>query len=256
MYISILTHNREVPLSSDYINFMYPVDKLFKSCIELRSEAEMKAIPASSIKESSLGGPLRKLPNDMNGEKRFQKVREAIDRSTNVRSTMATDRLHWKNKGVIPSPAHASMAPIQPSSLATNSMKAKGGRAMALGIVLQKGRAMMLYDIIRQNVKILAQRVKNSNPESSGCILVVNIKYLKIEREYGKAPQLSRLSLDTLFSNETKSAFDERSFISNKINSLCEVSAKKPLDNEFSILIGGNSDESYSSAVLFVKCSW
>lgn len=255
MYLSILTHNREVPLSSDYINYMFPANKLFNSCIELRSDTAAETIPASSIKDSSLAGPLRKLPNDLTGEKRLQQLKEKIDRSVNVKATMATDRAHWKNKGVLPSKRYPSVAPIQPSTSLSNAMKIKGGRAMAVGIVLQKGRAMLLYDIVRQNVKALAKRVKTSNPESSGCVLIVNIKYLKVEREYGKAPQLSQVTLDHLIPSADESGFESHAYLREKISSLCEVSARKRVDTKFSI-VHGETDESYSTAILFIKCVW
>jgi|GEM_PF-1808981 len=255
MYISILTHNREVPLSSSYINYMYPVNKLFTSCIELRNDSVMESIPASSIKDSSLAGPLRKLPNDMTGEKRLQKLKERIDRSSNIKATMATDRAHWQNKEVIPSRHYTSVAPIQPSTTASNSMKAKGGRAMALGIVLQKARAMVLYDIVRQNTQILAKRVKASNPSACGCVLIVNIKYLKVEREYGKAPQLSQVTLDRLIFGTDEPSFESSAYVRGKISSLCEVSIRKSIDTKFSI-VHGETDESFSTAVLFIKCTW
>ncbi|EGR3372165.1 hypothetical protein DMJ27_05215 [Vibrio parahaemolyticus] len=186
MYISILTHERDTPLSINYINYMYPADKLFNSCVELRSKIDNEKIPVSTIKDTSLAGPLRKLPNDITGEKRLQKLKEQIDRNMAVKSSMLTERMHWKNKAVIPSRNFSSLAPIQPSTLASTAMKANSGRAMALGMVLQKGRAMLLFDIIRQNVRALANKVHNANLESSSCVLIVNVKYLKVERNMGK----------------------------------------------------------------------
>ncbi|EGR2182878.1 hypothetical protein DZF89_07930 [Vibrio parahaemolyticus] len=186
MYISILTHERDTPLSINYINYMYPADKLFNSCVELRSKIDNEKIPVSTIKDTSLAGPLRKLPNDITGEKRLQKLKEQIDRNMAVKSSMLTERMHWKNKAVIPSRNFSSLAPIQPSTLASTAMKANSGRAMALGVVLQKGRAMLLFDIIRQNVRALANKVHNANLESSSCVLIVNVKYLKVERNMGK----------------------------------------------------------------------
>ncbi|EHZ2539113.1 TPA: hypothetical protein NKQ48_000327 [Vibrio parahaemolyticus] len=186
MYISILTHERDTPLSINYINYMYPADKLFNSCVELRSKIDNEKIPVSTIKDTSLAGPLRKLPNDITGEKRLQKLKEQIDRNMAVKSSMLTERMHWKNKAVIPSRNFSSLAPIQPSTLASTAMKANSGRAMALGMVLQKGRAMLLFDIIRQNVRALANKVQNANLESSSCVLIVNVKYLKVERNMGK----------------------------------------------------------------------
>ncbi|EKB7278094.1 hypothetical protein ACEWAL_17355 [Vibrio parahaemolyticus] len=186
MYISILTHERDTPLSINYINYMYPADKLFNSCVELRSKIDNEKIPVSTIKDTSLAGPLRKLPNDITGEKRLQKLKERIDRNMAVKSSMLTERMHWKNKAVIPSRNFSSLAPIQPSTLASTAMKANSGRAMALGMVLQKGRAMLLFDIIRQNVRALANKVQNANLESSSCVLIVNVKYLKVERNMGK----------------------------------------------------------------------
>ncbi|EGR2999071.1 TPA: hypothetical protein NGU48_000520 [Vibrio parahaemolyticus] len=186
MYISILTHERDTPLSINYINYMYPADKLFNSCVELRSKIDNEKIPVSTIKDTSLAGPLRKLPNDITGEKRLQKLKERIDRNMAVKSSMLTERMHWKNKAVIPSRNFSSLAPIQPSTLASTAMKANSGRAMALGMVLQKGRVMLLFDIIRQNVRALANKVQNANLESSSCVLIVNVKYLKVERNMGK----------------------------------------------------------------------
>ncbi|EMR9625468.1 hypothetical protein WKN16_001401 [Vibrio parahaemolyticus] len=186
MYISILTHERDTPLSINYINYMYPADKLFNSCVELRSKIDNEKIPVSTIKDTSFAGPLRKLPNDITGEKRLQKLKEQIDRNMAVKSSMLTERMHWKNKAVIPSRNFSSLAPIQPSTLASTAMKANSGRAMALGMVLQKGRAMLLFDIIRQNVRALANKVHNANLESSSCVLIVNVKYLKVERNMGK----------------------------------------------------------------------
>ncbi|EJL7848253.1 hypothetical protein NM008_001032 [Vibrio parahaemolyticus] len=186
MYISILTHERDTPLSINYINYMYPADKLFNSCVELRSKIDNEKIPVSTIKDTSLAGPLRKLPNDITGEKRLQKLKEQIDRNMAVKSSMLTERMHWKNKAVIPSRNFSSLAPIQPSTLASTAMKANSGRAMALGVVLLKGRAMLLFDIIRQNVRALANKVHNANLESSSCVLIVNVKYLKVERNMGK----------------------------------------------------------------------
>lgn len=165
---------------------MYPADKLFNSCVELRSKIDNEKIPVSTIKDTSLAGPLRKLPNDITGEKRLQKLKEQIDRNMAVKSSMLTERMHWKNKAVIPSRNFSSLAPIQPSTLASTAMKANSGRAMALGMVLQKGRAMLLFDIIRQNVRALANKVQNANLESSSCVLIVNVKYLKVERNMGK----------------------------------------------------------------------
>ncbi|TOP55359.1 hypothetical protein, partial [Vibrio parahaemolyticus] len=114
-------------------------DKLFNSCVELRSKIDNEKIPVSTIKDTSLAGPLRKLPNDITGEKRLQKLKEQIDRNMAVKSSMLTERMHWKNKAVIPSRNFSSLAPIQPSTLASTAMKANSGRAMALGMVLQKG---------------------------------------------------------------------------------------------------------------------
>lgn len=86
MYISILTHERDTPLSINYINYMYPADKLFSSCVELRSKLDNEKIPVNTIKDTSLAGPLRKLPNDITGEKRLQKLKEQIDRNMAVKS--------------------------------------------------------------------------------------------------------------------------------------------------------------------------
>ncbi|CDT79788.1 hypothetical protein EX191_05110 [Vibrio chemaguriensis] len=255
MYISILTHERDTPLSINYINYMYPADKLFNSCVELRSKIDNEKIPVSTIKDTSLAGPLRKLPNDITGEKRLQKLKEQIDRNMAVKSNMLTDRMHWKNKAVIPSRNFSSLAPIQPSTLASTAMKANSGRAMALGMVLQKGRAMLLFDIIRQNVRALANRVHNANLESSGCILIVNVKYLKVEREYGKAPQLSRVSLASIISQEDKYNFDSSAYVRGQIANICEASAKAPINTKFQI-VSGQYGESYSTAVLFIKCTW
>lgn len=65
---------------------MYPADKLFNSCVELRSKIDNEKIPVSTIKDTSLAGPLRKLPNDITGEKRLQKLKEQIDRNMAVKS--------------------------------------------------------------------------------------------------------------------------------------------------------------------------
>ncbi|MFH4572819.1 hypothetical protein WMQ62_03955 [Vibrio diabolicus] len=164
---------------------------------------------------------------------------------------MLTDRMHWKNKAVIPPSNFSSLASIQPSTLASTAMKANSGRAIALGMVLQKGRAMLLFDIIRQNVRALANRVNKANLESSGCILIVNVKYLKVEREYGKAPQLSRVSLASIISQEDKYNFDSSAYVRGQIANICEPSA----NTKFQI-VSGQYDDSYSTAVLFIKCTW
>lgn len=255
MYISILTHERATAFSANYINYLYPANRLFKSCVELRMTPELQKIPNSNINDSSLAGPLRKLPNDINGEKRLHALKQQIDRNQNYRATKSTDRLHWSNKPVIPSRVSSSLAPILPSTTASTGMKVNSGRAMALGMVLQKGRSMLLYDIIRQNVKALAMKIQSSHPGSSGCVLVANIKYLKVEREYGKAPQLSRITLDHVIDRHDVHNFDSNAHIRDRISTLCEVSAKSPVKTKYQVTIG-EYDNSYSTAILFLKCEW
>ena len=63
----------------------------------------------------------------------------------------------------------------------SRGMKVNASKAMALGVILQKGRAMMLYDIVRQNSEALARKVASEHPGSVGCIFILYLFNLKMQ---------------------------------------------------------------------------
>lgn len=163
--------------------------------------------------------------------------------------------MHWQGQGVVPARKTASLSPMSPSSTMSRGMKVNASKAMAHGIVLQKGRAMMLYDIVRQNTQALARKVASENPGSVGCIFILAIRYLKVAREYGKAPQLSKITLDKIISAQDDEQYFAARYISNKVKTACHDSVKTLPNTEYSKEFGEVGD-SYGTAVLFIKCLW
>lgn len=255
MRLLIITSDNEYSFSSEYIKYLYPTDKMFDTCVELREQIAQSEFENKSISMNSLSGPLKQLPNALNGQKRLNNLRNILDQSQSIRSTKETDRLHWQGRGIVPARKTSSLSPIYPSSTMSGGMKVNASKAMALGVILQKGRAMMLYDIVRQNTEALARKVASENPGSVGCIFILVIKYLKVAREYGKAPQLSKITLDKIISAQDDEQYFAVRYISNKVKTVCHDSIKALPNTEYSKEFGevGDSD---GTAVLFIKCLW
>jgi len=103
----------------------------------------------NEIKKHSLSGPLSVLPNNNNGMKRKHAMLKKLDLSASHIADKKNNRLAWQGKNVTPSPKVRSLAPIIPGTGTTKAKTTSAAGALAVGIVLQTGRAKILYKIIK-----------------------------------------------------------------------------------------------------------
>lgn len=75
----IITSDNEYLFSSEYIKYLYPTDKMFDSCVELREQIAPSEFENQNIGMNSLSGPLKQLPNALNGQKRLNNLRNILD---------------------------------------------------------------------------------------------------------------------------------------------------------------------------------
>ncbi|RCU45692.1 hypothetical protein DU002_14630 [Corallincola holothuriorum] len=257
MRFTVLTHKGPYNFSSDYINHMYPVDSLYKACKQIEKEPKFSDISDTPVKPTSLAGPLEKLPNDLNGAKRKQSLLSELDRTLNIRNARAADRLHWKGLSSIPRSATRALAPIQPSTSLYRRTTTTAGLAMAVGVISQKGRAMILYDLVKGNARAIAQKAKHKHPESKGCVVSINIQYLKVRRDFGRAPTLYSLTVDKVLDVMSVVDLSATQYVGEKISKICNPQLS-PIP-ELSIKVHPDSQvehNKYGYAILYLKCEW
>ncbi|TOJ51587.1 hypothetical protein CGI36_25470, partial [Vibrio parahaemolyticus] len=62
------------------------------------------------------------------------------------------------------------------------------GTAMAVGIILQVGRSKILFKTMKKYLISFVEQTAKKYPNSKKAVFAVTIIYLKVEREYGRAP--------------------------------------------------------------------
>ncbi|GAA5217192.1 hypothetical protein ACFSJ3_14205 [Corallincola platygyrae] len=257
MRFTVLTHKGPYNFSSDYINHMYPVDSMYKACKQIEKEPKFSDISDTPVKPTSLAGPLEKLPNDLNGVKRKQSLLSELDRTLNIRNARAADRLYWKGQSSIPRSATRALAPIVPSDSLNKRTTTTAGLAMAVGVVVQYARAVVLFEIIKKEAEKIARKAKDKYQDSAGCVLSINIKYLKVKRDYGRAPNLFSITVDKGLSAVSSIEFNSIKYIQNKVSNIC----KPALSPEPELQVKVDPEESvdhgkYGYAILYLKCEW
>ncbi|MGF1834423.1 hypothetical protein [Photobacterium sanguinicancri] len=254
MKFTVITQNGLFSLGADYINHMYPSNRLYKHCVEVTDNSVEKQ-KFNKTKHNSFAGPLSVPPNNNSGEKRKQSLLKALDNASYHKANKITNRLHWQGKNVPPSTKMRAMAPIMPGTSLTKRTTTVGGTAFAVGIILQVGRAKILYKTIRGYLSEFSKKIHSKNPNSIGGVFAVTIIYLKVERSYGRAPIFSGVHLINLI--DSTDDFRPNTYISSIITENCHPSYKAKGEKLESININQlERPNQYETATLFVKCSW
>lgn len=254
MKYTIITQNSIYNLSADYIKHMYPSDKLYKSCIALSNE-DVKNLRFKDQHLNATAGPLKILPNKVNGAARKQKLLEDIDKASRYNATKLTDRLNWKGKNIPPARKGYGVAPISIGSSLTKKTTTRAGAAMAVGIVLDKARAAILYRTIRKALNIFSQTIHTKNSNSIGAVFIIKILYLKVDTSYGRVPTFSGIYLTKLINSSDN--FYAIDYINNVIHDICVPKFQEPLEKIEQVKINElDHPNLYETATLFVQCNW
>ncbi|EJB8533462.1 hypothetical protein MW343_002659 [Vibrio parahaemolyticus] len=75
MKFTVLTQGGIHSLDSNFINYMYPSSKMYNYCAQ-QLERDISQQHFKNTKHNSYAGPLSKLPNNNNGEKKASVVEE------------------------------------------------------------------------------------------------------------------------------------------------------------------------------------
>ncbi|MBD1559952.1 hypothetical protein HC752_23810 [Vibrio sp. S9_S30] len=254
MNFLVLTQEKIYKFDSNFINYFYPSDKMYTHCIQINNN-NITNKELESYKNTKYAGPLNVLPNNNNGEKRKQAFLKELDRQASHQATKTTNRLHWGGKAIPPSPKARSLAPVLHGSSLTKQTTSVAGRAMAVGIILQTGRSMILYTSVKEILKKFAKKISEKYKDAEGAVFSVNIIYLKVSREYGSAPILGSIHL--LKTINPADNYSPNSFVNESINSICQPSYKSTSESIESIKISNLENKNqYGTATLFVQCKW
>jgi len=254
MKFTVLTQDGLFSLGSDYINHMYPSNRLYKHCVEMTDNIVEKQ-KFNTTKHNSFAGPLSVRPNNNNGEKRKQSLLKTLDNTSYHQANKITNRLHWQGKNVPPTTKMRALAPITPGTSLSKRTTTVAGTALAVGIILQVGRAQILYKTIRGYLSEFSNKIHSKKPNSIGAVFAVTIIYLKVERSYGRAPIFSGVHLINLINSSDD--FRSNTYINSIITETCQPSYKAKGEKLESININQlEHPNQYETATLFVKCDW
>ncbi|ENS1775602.1 hypothetical protein ACEZNI_003841 [Vibrio parahaemolyticus] len=254
MKFTVLTQGGIHSLDSNFINHMYPSSKMYNYCAQ-QLEGDISQQHFKNTKHNSYAGPLSKLPNNNNGEKRKQALLKKMDNISNYKANKVTDRLHWSGKQVPPTPKFSSLAPITHGSNLTKRTTGVSGTAMAVGIILQVGRSKILFKTMKKYLISFVEQTAKKYPNSKKSVFAVTIIYLKVEREYGRAPIFSGVHLLQVL--DTTSNFNPLGFVGKMVSEVCQPRYRPKGDKLESINLGQlDNPDLYETATLFVMCEW
>jgi hypothetical protein len=180
-----------------------------------------------------------------------QRMLGQLDKQANFQQLKRADRLSWKGTSVPPVRPISNLAAIQPSTSLTKSSANKAGAAMAVGIVLDRARELILYQTIKSAVNSFSSKVQTKFSDTRGAILVVHVAYLKVATDIGRSPSLKGVSLVKALA--PSESVNHQEFINERIFWTCNPSITKP---PMAKMVDGYTENRWGVANLFVECLW
>ena len=126
---------------------------------------------------------------------------------------------------------------------------------MAVGIVLDKARAAILYRTIRKALDIFSKMIQTKNSNSIGAVFTIKILYLKVDTSYGRVPTFSGIYLTKLINSSEN--FYATNYVNNVIHDICVPKFQEPLEKLEQVKINElDHPNLYETATLFIRCNW